>query len=76
MNPSAELIEDGGTAASETDFFRSPQFLEAECTNHSLRITLDDGALIAPLVVREIEGAGRVDAISPYGYPGLSLIHI
>ena len=70
MNPSAELIEDGGTAASDGEFFRSPQFLEAEGTTHSLRITLDDGALVAPLVVREIEGTGRFDAISPYGYPG------
>ncbi len=70
MNPSAELIEDEGTAASDDEFFRSPQFLEAEGTTHSLRITLDDGALVAPLVVRGIDGTGRFDAISPYGYPG------
>ncbi|MGK2931875.1 MAG: GNAT family N-acetyltransferase [Solirubrobacterales bacterium] len=73
MNPSAELIEDGGAAASDDEFFRSPQFLEAEGTTHSLRISLDDGAITAPLVVREIEGAGRVDATSPYAYPGFRL---
>ena len=69
----AELIGDAGAAASEPEFFRSPQFLEAEGTTHSLRITLDDGSITAPLVVREIDGTDRVDAISPYGYPGFRL---
>ncbi|HTU16153.1 MAG TPA: GNAT family N-acetyltransferase [Solirubrobacterales bacterium] len=69
----AELIADGGLAASSAEFFRSPGFLEAEGTTHSLRIGLNDGELIAPLVVREIEGGGRLDAISPYGYPGLAI---
>ncbi|HWO83086.1 MAG TPA: GNAT family N-acetyltransferase [Solirubrobacterales bacterium] len=27
--------------------------------------------LVAPLIVREIEGTGGRDAVSPYGYPGL-----
>jgi len=70
VNPSAELIEDCAAAASDSEFFRSPQFFEAEGTTHSLRITLDGGTLTAPIVVREIGGTGRIDAISPYGYPG------
>ncbi|MBK8294059.1 MAG: GNAT family N-acetyltransferase [Solirubrobacterales bacterium] len=71
MEPLAELIEDRGAAASDAEFFRSPQFLEAEGTTHSLRITLDGSTLTAPIVVRQIEGTGHIDAISPYGYPGL-----
>jgi hypothetical protein len=67
----AELIEDRGEAASGPDFFRSPAFLEAEDTTHSLRITGDGVDLFAPVLVREIPGSERTDAISPYGYPGL-----
>lgn len=70
MNPSAELIADRGAAASEAEFFRSPQFLEAEGATHSLRITLDGGAIVTPLLVRPIGDTGQVDGISPYGYPG------
>ena len=70
----AELIEDGGAAATSGEFFRSPEFLKAEGATHSLRIPLDDGELVAPLVVRAIDGSDRVDAISPYGYPGLAAI--
>lgn len=73
MSPTAELLEDRGAAASDEEFFRSPQFLEAECTTHSLRVTLDDGAITAPVIVRPIEGTGQIDAISPYGYPGFRL---
>lgn len=69
----AELIADGGLAASSPEFFRSPQFLEAENTTHSLRIGLDDGELVAPLVVRPIDGSDLVDGISPYGYPGFEI---
>jgi hypothetical protein len=69
----AELIEDAGRAASESEFFRAPEFLEAEGTTHSLRIETEDGAITAPLVVRSIEGSDLVDAISPYGYPGFKL---
>jgi Acetyltransferase (GNAT) domain len=66
----AHLIEDGGAAASdEAQFFRTPAFLEAEETTHTLAI--GDG-LQLPLIVREIESSGRRDAISPYGYPGAS----
>jgi hypothetical protein len=64
----ARLIEDAGTAASEDDnFFRSRPFLEAEAATHTIEI---DDALRVPVIVREIEGSDRLDAISPYGYPG------
>ena len=69
LNAEAELLADGGTAAAGEEFFRSPEFLEAEGVTHSLRI----GPLAAPLLVREIPGAdGLLDAVSPYGYPGFA----
>ena len=71
MTAIAELLEDGGAAASGSDFFRSPRFLTAEAATHTLRITGGSGTLVAPLLVREIPGSEMVDAISPYGYPGL-----
>lgn len=71
MSARAELIEDGGTAASGDEFFRSPQFLQAEGVTHTLRISSAGAELLAPLIVREIEGTNERDAISPYGYPGL-----
>jgi hypothetical protein len=67
----AELIADGGAAAADGQFFRSQQFLDAEGVTHSLRIESEAGELLGPLIVREIEGTGERDAISPYGYPGL-----
>lgn len=73
MSGHADLIEDAGRAASESEFFRSPEFLEAEGATHSLRIEMEDGAMTAPVVVRAIEGSDRIDAISPYGYPGFRL---
>jgi len=66
----AELIEDGGAAATDDQFFRSRPFLDAEGVTHTLRIESDQGELVAPLIVREIEGSDERDAISPYGYPG------
>ncbi len=67
-----ELIADGGAAATEDEFFRSAQFLAAEGTTHTLCLR-DGGARAAlPLLVRPIPGSGRVDAISPYSYPGAS----
>jgi len=68
----AELIEDGGAAAGDDQFFRSAPFLAAEGTTHTLRIESEDGELLGPLIVREIEGTEERDAISPYGYPGLA----
>lgn len=66
----ATLLDDGGAAASdEGHFFRSPSFLRAEGTTHSLVV---EGAseLALPVIVREIPGTDALDAISPYGYPG------
>ena len=72
MNFATELIEDGGAAASGDEFFRSPQFLEAEGVTHSLRITGEGTELVTPLLVRAIDGGPERDAISPYGYPGIA----
>lgn len=68
----AELLADRGEAASDEEFFRSPQFLGAEGVTHSLRIAFDKGELLAPLIVREIGPGPECDAVSPYGYPGIS----
>src|SRR6476469_3172277 len=68
----AELIEDRGAAAAGEEFFRSRPFLEAEAVTHSLRVETDAGELLAPLIVRAIDGGPERDAISPYGYPGFA----
>jgi hypothetical protein len=68
----AELIEDRGEAAAGEDFFRSRPFLDAEGVTHTLRIEAGEEELLAPLVVSEIPGEGRLDGVSPYGYPGLA----
>ncbi len=68
----AKLIPDGGTAASSEEFFRSTHFLQAEGVTHTLLITGEATELYVPLIVRRVAGSGEVDAISPYGYPGLS----
>lgn len=68
----AELIEDGGVAATDDQFFRSRPFLDAEDVTHTLRIESDGGELVAPLIVRAIADTDERDAISPYGYPGLA----
>jgi hypothetical protein len=66
----ARLIEDGGAVASDAEqFFRSPPFLEAEAVTHTLAID-GDRELHIPVIVRSIDSSDRVDAISPYGYPG------
>ncbi|MGI8462530.1 MAG: GNAT family N-acetyltransferase [Solirubrobacterales bacterium] len=67
----AELIADGGAAARSEEFFRCRPYLDAEGTSHTLRIETSGAPLVAPLLVRDIpEGAG-LDAVSPYGYPGI-----
>ncbi len=71
MTARAELIEDGGAAASDDEFFRSRPFLEAEGSTHTLLVKSDQGELLTPLLVREIPGTAERDAVSPYGYPGL-----
>lgn len=68
----AELLADGGAAASDDEFFRSRPFLEAEGVTHSLRIETDEADLLAPVVVRAIPGSEAHDAVSPYGFPGFS----
>ncbi|MDQ2622832.1 MAG: GNAT family N-acetyltransferase [Actinomycetota bacterium] len=70
MSAQATLIQDGGEAAVSAEFFRSPGFFEAEGVTHSLRIESEAGVLIAPLIVRPVEGTELNDATSPYGYPG------
>lgn len=68
----AELIADRGAAAESDEFFRSRPFLDAEGVTHTLRIEIGNAELFAPLLVREIPGTHVLDAISPYGYPGLA----
>jgi hypothetical protein len=66
----ARLIADAGAAASDAQqFFRSPPFLEAEEATHTLSID-GERELKLPLIVRPIDSSERLDAISPYGYPG------
>jgi hypothetical protein len=69
----AELLEDRGAAAVDDNFFRSRPFLDAEGVTHTLRIESADTELAAPLILREIDGTSDHDAISPYGYPGLTV---
>ena len=69
----AELVADRGAAAESDDLFRCRAFLEAEGVTHTLRIESDDRVALVPLVVREIDGAERLDAVSPYGYPGATV---
>lgn len=66
----AELHADGGAGAASEEFFRSPAFLGAEGTTH----TLEGGPVLLPVIVREVPGSGGLaDAISPYGYPGATV---
>ncbi|HET8564916.1 MAG TPA: hypothetical protein VFL77_00410, partial [Solirubrobacterales bacterium] len=67
----AELLDDGGEAAEDDEFFRSRPFLDAEGVTHTLHIETDQGELLAPVIAREIPGTAERDAVSPYGYPGL-----
>jgi hypothetical protein len=67
----AELIADRGDAAASAEFFRSRPFLDAEGVTHTLRIEANGDELLAPLIVRPVDGGPDLDAISPYGYPGL-----
>jgi len=68
------LIEDRGEAAVSDHFFRSRPFLDAEGVTHTLRIESESGDLLAPLIVRAIGDGPERDAISPYGYPGLTVL--
>jgi Acetyltransferase (GNAT) domain len=72
VTPRAELIADRGEAAESEEFFRSRPFLDAEGVTHTMRIEAGDAELLAPLIVRDIPASERIDATSPYGYPGFS----
>ncbi len=78
--PFAQLIEDGGASAGggvgghPSEFFRGAHFLEAEGATHTLRIETDDAELLAPLIVRQIGDGPDLDAVSPYGYPGFTVV--
>ncbi len=69
----AVLIEDGGEAAAGEEFFRSRPFLDAEGVTHTLRIASGQAELLAPLIVSKIGDGPQIDAISPYGYPGIAV---
>lgn len=71
MTAVAELLEDRGETAVSEEFFRSRPFLDAEGATHTLRIAAGEVELLAPLIVRPIGAGPELDAISPYGYPGL-----
>jgi hypothetical protein len=72
--PTASLLEDAGASAADgAEFFRAPAFLEAEGVTHSLQVSGDGWSESLPVIVRPIPGADRLDAISPYGYPGARL---
>jgi hypothetical protein len=73
VSAAAELIADGGAAATDEEFFRSPPFLEVEEVTHTLRIVGEGRDLLAPVIVRPIPDSYEVDAISPYAYPGFAL---
>jgi hypothetical protein len=68
----AELIADRGAAAAGEEFFRSRPFLDAEGVTHTLRVDAEGAELLAPLIVRTIGAGPEIDAISPYGYPGIA----
>ncbi len=77
--PVAQLIEDGGASAGgivdgPAEFFRGAHFLAAEGATHTLRIETDDAELLAPLLVRQIGDGPDRDAVSPYGYPGFTVV--
>jgi hypothetical protein len=76
----AQLIEDGGASAGgdvgghPSEFFRGAHFLAAERATHTLRIETDSAELLAPLLVRPIGDGPHLDAVSPYGYPGFTVV--
>lgn len=73
MTATVELIADRGAAATEDEFFRSAEFLAAEGATHTLLVSAAGRRAAVPLLVRPIPGSDRLDAISPYAYPGARL---
>jgi hypothetical protein len=74
LSARAELLDDRGAAAESDDLFRCRAFLDAEGVTNTLRIESSDRTALVPLIVRELEGSEGRDAISPYGYPGGTVI--
>lgn len=81
MKPTASLHEPTSPRwhefLSETphDFYHLPGYAELCAAQErglarALYVQSDRGRLLLPLVIRPIEGTDRVDATSPYGYPG------
>ncbi len=68
----AELVADGGAGSASDDLFRCPAFLETEGVTHTLRVESPGRVASVPLIVRELD-ADRLDAVSPYAYPGASV---
>lgn len=71
MKARARLEPDRGEAACGEEFFRCRQFLDAEGVTHTLLVEQGRSRAAIPVLVRDIEAApGRIDATSPYSYPG------
>lgn len=57
------------------DFYHLPAYVAA-CAAHehgdgrALYVEAGEASLLLPLIIRDIPGSDRRDAISPYGYPG------
>ncbi len=67
----ARLEPDRGAAACGEEFFRCRQFLDAEGVTHTLIVEQGASRAAIPVLVRALEAPpGRVDATSPYSYPG------
>ena len=65
------LTADSGAAAQGEEFFRGPEFLEAEGVTHTLIVEQGPNRVAIPLLVRPIPESGdALDATSPYSYPG------
>jgi hypothetical protein len=73
MTLRAVLLPDQGAAAAGPGFFNDPDFYAAEGLTHSLVLKSGTESVGAVAVrVRDIPGSAMRDAVSAYGYPGLS----
>jgi hypothetical protein len=68
------LVADRGASAETDDFFRSRAFYDAEGVSHTVRVESDDASIALPVLVRQVDGEGLADAVSPYGYPGAAVL--